>query len=470
MPRIWLDVWRVFTLVALLALPVSLCAQQTPAPSTNWPMETLKLKDGRTLQGLIQSQREGEIEFIEIVRPPGRPMFGVLHPIARKELDTVTPLPPAERMQLARRFEQFRHRAVVEAGRMESLPIQERERDGRTWRIYQGAWFSLESTADDTTTRRCIVRIEQTFRAYRLIMEPQLTVHRNLQVRLYGSMDEYRTYLRTLGLEISNPAYYSIAQNQIVAASDLSQYAEELAKANASSEATMRDYRQLDVDLPKRLKSLSEQMQRGGFSKEEIKIELQARRAAWASEMQKLERQLSEIRRRNDARFAQVTQDMFRRLSHEAFHAYVENYVFPHKQGELPRWLNEGMAQIFETGQLEADALRVDAPHKTLLERLQEDLRSNAPLPLEKLLRADGRQFVKQHGSLSTDRNYLYAWGLAWYLTFEFDLLHNDRLDRYVAASATGDHVREFEEFVDQPLEKFEPRWREAMLKLKPAK
>jgi hypothetical protein len=332
--------------------------------------------------------------------------------------------------------------------------------------VYRGNWFTLESTADEATTRRSIVRIEQTFWAYRLILPPRSTELRNLRIVLHGSMDEYRTHLATLGLEISNPAYYSIAQNEIVVGSDLSQYTTALAKADAQSEATRKEYVALDKELPQKLKSLVEQMQRKGFTKDEIKDELQTRRAAWASEMQQMERQLAEIRRRNDARFTQVTDEMFRRLRHEAFHAYVENYVFPHQQGELPRWLNEGLAQIFEHAQMENDALRVDAPNAALLERLQADLRGDDPLPLARLLAADGRQFVKTHGSENTDRYYLYAWGVAWYLTFEFDLLQNERLEKYAAAETT-EPIKRFEQLTKQPLAKFEPAWRAAMLKLR---
>jgi hypothetical protein len=194
---------------------------------------------------------------------------------------------------------------------------------------------------------------------------------------------------------------------------------------------------------------------------------MQARRNAWALKMQKMEQQLAEIRRRNDARFAQVTGEMFRRLAHEAFHAYVENFVFPHTAGELPRWLNEGLAQIFEYGQLEADALRIDAPDRALLARLQADLRGERPLPLADLLVADGRQFVKTHGSAGTDRHYLYAWGLAWYLTFEFDLLRGERLDQYIARQGSGAKIEAFAQLIGQPLDQFEPRWRAAMLELR---
>jgi hypothetical protein len=259
----------IFVMMAVaspLVLPSLAAAQaDSPAPAAQWPMETLRLKDGRVLKGLVQSEREGEVEFIEIVRPPGRPMYGVLYPFAPREVESIVRLPEEERQALARRFAQFRYRAVIEAGRMESLPLEEVERDGRTWRVYRGTWFTLESTADDATTRRSIVRIEQTFRAYRLILPPRAPPRRELRIVLHGAMDDYRAHLRDLGLEIANPAYYSLLQNEIVAGSDLSLYVEELARAEARNEATRREYLELDKALPRKLRELSDEMQRRGF-------------------------------------------------------------------------------------------------------------------------------------------------------------------------------------------------------------
>jgi hypothetical protein len=464
----------ILLVVWLGCLPLPLLGQQ-PLPKTDeWPLEKIRLKDGRDLQGLVQSKREGEIEFIEIVRPPGKPMFGILHPFQTGEVESLTMLPPPEHDTLSRRFEQFRHRAVIEAGRMESLELEPIQRAAQTWLVYRGPWFTLESTADDATTRRCVVRIEQTFRAFRLLWPPRVYESRNLRVVLLGSMDEYRTYLATFGLEIENPAYFSLTQNQIVAGSDLSQYASELARVRAQNEATRQGYLDLDKQLPARLAELTKEMRSRGYSRTEIRDEITARRGAWQAELKTMERKLAEINRRNDARFADVTAEMFRRLSHEAFHAYLENYLFPHDQYDVPRWLNEGLAQIFEYAQLEAGALRVDAPPAELLARLKTHLQAEDSLSLAQLLQDDDRQFAWQHQRQELDRRYVFAWGLAYYLTFEHDLLRGSRLRDYVTQAKDGDApvtpVARFEEFIGEQLPQFELRWRAAMLQLKPPK
>src|SRR5207248_7954147 len=74
----------------------------------------------------------------------------------------------------------------------------------------------------------------------------------------------------------------------------------------------------------------------------------------------------------NGAKFDQATARLFAILYHEAFHAYVGTFVYPPLKpddvkagkgtGELPRWLNDGLAQVLETPVVEAGELRDDWP------------------------------------------------------------------------------------------------------------
>ena len=82
------------------------------------------------------------------------------------------------------------------------------------------------------------------------------------------------------------------------------------------------------------------------------------------------------------------------RLYHEAFHAYLRNSVYPRQQYDVPPWLNEGLAVIFEGGLLEGNTLRVDAPNPAALKKLKADLAGPAPLELDSLLSAGEGQFL----------------------------------------------------------------------------
>ena len=61
----------------------------------------------------------------------------------------------------------------------------------------------------------------------------------------------------------------------------------------------------------------------------------------------------------------------------------------------------------------------------------------------------------------SSNRYYAYAWGLAYYLTFEQNLLGTKALDAYVAKGAGQEPpAARFEKLVGRPLAKLEPQWR----------
>ncbi len=185
--------------------------------------------------------------------------------------------------------------------------------------------------------------------------------------------------------------------------------------------------------------------------------------------MDQLQRSIDARQRRNVALLEEQSQRLFARLYHEAFHAYLENFVYPREDYDVPRWLNEGLAEVFEAGIVEGENLRVDAPLREALTRLKTDLRAS-PLPLEQVFSADHRAFLVAHddSGAASARHYAYAWGLAYYLCFEKHILGSAELDRYVSRESTAlAPARRFERLVGEPLGKFERRWRSYMLQLK---
>jgi hypothetical protein len=158
---------------------------------------------------------------------------------------------------------------------------------------------------------------------------------------------------------------------------------------------------------------------------------------------------------------------MFQRLYHESFHAYLENFVFPAADFDVPRWLNEGLAQVFEEGIVEAGTLRLDIPSQTRLLALQRDLREQDRLPLAELLNSEPRRFLVAHENqaVASERLYLYSWGLAHYLVIREPVLQGRALQKYVEKSAANTSPEQrFEAMVGMPLEEVEKKWRAAML------
>jgi hypothetical protein len=408
------------------------------------------------------------LDFVEITRPRGKPMYLVRLSLDPRSVGRVERIEVRQQQELYQRIEpllQFKSRALIEAGRMEDVTLEPADGPNRPAWSYNGPWFRLESTTDETQTRRCVVRMEQIFRAFQHVAPPRAKPRQRLTVKLFGSMDEYQKALRDLQLDIENPAFFSARDNTIVAGSELTAFARQLANVRRQNDRTRNEYDAIDREMPAQLAALSESLKRNGFTPEEIQQELRARNAAWRKTCEAMLRKLEATDRRNEAKFSELTKQMFTRLYHESFHAYLENYVYPQQLFSVPRWLNEGLAQIFETSQLDEDTLRIDLPDPAKLIRLQEDLQGGNPLSIADVIQAEDASFLVTHSSGSSERHYLYSWGLAHYLTFYDDLLYSNTLDEYVIQDdSIPSQIARFNKLTGLPLQQFEQRWRSTML------
>ncbi len=436
-------------------------------PSSPWHFETLVLKDETVYRGLLLGTTPVEAEFAHITQRPGKPMSAIVRVIPRGGVKRIDRLPPDQRDVLSARFHAFQRRATIEAGRLETITLDSRGGVDGNRLLYDGQWFQLESSADDESTRRCVARIEQMFAGFQQLVPPRVKPQGRLQIVLFGSMDEFRGQLRRWKLEIENPAFFSPAQNLIVAGGDLSRFGDQLARIRHDHEKLLRQFDKLNSEFQQRLATISREMVEGGFLRQEIKAELALRRTRWREQQARLRRDIQEANRRNDTAFAEVTNRMLKRLYHEGFHAYLENFVFPHREFHVDRWLNEGLAQIFENARFDVEVLRLDAPDPVMLAKLQQDLASPSRLRLVQLLTASDSSFLARHAGDNTDRRYLYAWGVVYFLAFERGLLDGDALTNYVVPqSEAGADLARFEDFVGEPFEDFEIRWCDFMLKL----
>ena len=147
--------------------------ERSALAGTDWPTERVELVDGRQCLGLIESEDESWVNLVQIQRTPGRPMSLLIRPIELRQVAAIVRLDAAERAQLQQRIEEFMNRAPIEAGRMDAVHLDQVRQDGSPFRRYRGKWFSLDSTVDEPTTRRIVVRVEQVFTAYRQVLPPR---------------------------------------------------------------------------------------------------------------------------------------------------------------------------------------------------------------------------------------------------------------------------------------------------------
>jgi len=433
-------------------------------PIGHWDLERLELRDHRELRGYIESEDPYWLHLVQIERPAGRPMHLVIRPIKRDLVAEIGRLEADGRAKLRERIDAFRNRATIEAARADAVELTLVTRAGARFNRYRGKWFTLESDLDEPVTRRMIVRLEQVFTAYRQVLPPRAKPTRPLTLKVFGSMDAYEDFLKWSGIRVPGPACFVEEDNLVAAGSRMDLVAAQLAKIKARHAQLQARLDRLRAELRQRLKEAGENLRRQGVPPAQIRKLALLETAQLQREIDRIEDDLKRCARENARTFDRFMADVFSRLYHEAFHAYLENYVYPHDRFDVPRWLNEGLAVTFEQGQLESDTLRVDAPNRAALETLQEDLRGDRPLPLTALLTAPPRAFV-ENGSAKL--YYAYSWGVAYYLTFERNLFAGPALDRYVQpAAAELPPVERFEQFVGQPLAEFERAWREYVLGL----
>lgn len=458
---------------SLLVSAQSCPGQAAAAPSAavtqaaGWEMEQIHRKDKETLRGLVLRERKDEIEFIEIVRRPGKPMYLVVHYFSPGDVERIVRIERSQRKELFDRIVTLlalKSRVQIEQLRMEDVELKEVVRDEELRWLFENKWFTLESSAGDESTRRCVIRIVRTFAAFRHMLPPRVTADKKLHVVIFGSMDEYRSHLN-----VAHPAFYERGTNTIYAASEMKRFGRRLAQMRAQSNLRREQYQTLDKDMPSRLAELARKLNETGHTENEIRLELRARTAAWQREYESVLSRLKQVERRNENLFADVSYEMFQRLKHEAFHAYLENYVFPHGRHDVPHWLNEGIAQLFEHAQLDSEQFRLDAPNPELLKQLKAEFKTGRSLPLSELARGDAKAFWAAHDDRETsNRYYLYAWGLAHYLVFDHDLLGGNKLADYVVSGSENLSPEErLEALTGQSVEKLEERWRKYIVNLK---
>jgi regulator of replication initiation timing len=399
-----------------LALLAVVCA----APG-DWVTETIELgsrEDApsvrcRTLHGLIESQDDTWVNWIEIRQPPGKPTSLVIRPIERSAIVRITDLPPAGQQQLRRQIQQFIHRAEIEAGEMDAVRLDERNQGGVRHLLYQGKWFLLDSTLGEATTRYMAVKVQQMFTAYRQLLPPRTESRRPLRLMLFGSLDDYRGQLAQCGLKIDNPAVYLQEQNLVMAGGEMAALISKLDEYRAYHKKLLEEYRQLKETLPKQWEQLGRQLRDQGQQESQIRATLVFEKRKTEKMIQQKVDEIRLVQRKNERDFARAGQRMLSRLYHESFHAYLENYVYPHRDHDVPPWLNEGLAVAFEEGLLESGSLRLGAPNHAALACLKADLAGAAPLALDRLLASTARDFVVPEGlSGKSNRYYAYAWGL----------------------------------------------------------
>jgi len=418
-----------------------------------WRFEVVHLRSGASFEGLITEETADAVHFKHVSRRPGKPSLVLETVFRRTEIDRIERLEGPARQELVKRVDGIDRRGEIEKKRMQELKLDRVpwRGGGQAWR-YAGRYFVLLSNMEsEELVRRIVVRLEDVFQAFTENLGTRRLPEQPTRVYLYRSLAEYQTALKGQGLNLFNPAYYDPGKNEIVAASDLQRLSEELAKLRAKHEAQLKE---LDVYEAKLRRHFHDNPP-----------------PALLAQLKQLRQQIPLLNRENESILERQVQPLFTTLYHEAFHAYLDNFVYAQSETPVPRWLNEGLAQIFETALVETGELRVGHVDPRRLAEVQTALQNKTFLSLADLLRADAQPFLAAHRAAApaADRYFQTSWALAYYLTFEKKLLGSDALEEYIRRAARGDDpVKSFEQLAGQRLTEFEPAFQQYVLRLRP--
>jgi hypothetical protein len=473
---------RFLALPLAAAVAAAAAGQPNPPGPSNWAFDEITLKNGAKFRGLILTDQPDGVEFRSVYRLPGRPTVTLTSFFFRSEIAATKPLSKPDREALREKLAELDPSGEGERKRMESLELVAAEWPDKPTgaRAYDSEHFRLVCTGTEELTRRSAVRLEQIYTAFARFLPPTVAGGSPTRFMLATTQDEYKALLGPLNeAKLLNPAVYDPANNRILCGTDLKRLGDELQSA--------RVYHQQQLAGLDRYKESVLKLYKGDEQARHLKTVGAERRRVFRADVD------------NGAKFDEATARLFALLYHEAFHAYVATFVYPPLKpdevkagtgtGELPRWLNEGLAQVFETAVVEAGELRADHPDKERLRRAKDWLKgkngrgereepvggsppkAEALVPLGDLLTTGRDAFLASHADqkAASDRAYLTSWALAHYLTFDRRLIGTEPFRKYlVAVNGGGDAKAAFAALVGKDLAAFEKDWHAYLVRLQP--
>jgi hypothetical protein len=435
-------------ILPVLVVIVPLSGQaQSPAEPDPWKFDELILLNGSKFVGLVLDDTAENVRFRIVSRQPGRATVTLTNTFSKRDVASTRKLPEADRKRLADRLAELDPSGKAERARMMALDLQPADWNGvpGAGKRYDSDYFTLITAAPDEIARRAAVRLEQLSAALRLFLPPQTGSPRPTTILLAPDLIQYRKLIgKTVG-PVLNPALYDPVANRIVCGCDLARLGTELTGTRLHHEGQLADIDRYEAEIKKLYKG-----QKGELDRylEIVRTQRMKVKAADAA---------------NEETFNKATGQLFAVLYHEAFHAYIGTFVYPpatreavvagRATGELPRWLNEGLAQVFETAILEAGELRVDHVDPSRLAKVQAHLKPSGKglVPVPEILRAGSDSFLAAHADqrMAAGRAYLTSWAIAAHLLLEKRAIGGPAFTAYLKAVNSGvDPVKAFEAWV----------------------
>jgi len=331
--------------------------------------------------------------------------------------------------------------------------------------------YRLASTASDEVTARVDAHLKTQFARYQTLLPPRVRPAAPPTIELFGLLEEYRSALGLRNLSIVNPACFIASGNVVLLGFDGARYDAGLKSLRDRAERLRKQDRELTATLNDKLKVDEARYVDEGKTLAAAQALTRGRLEAVKKATAKFRRELKQTEQSLAGDLAEATARLFEAASHEAFHAYAANYVYPPSAGGLPRWLDEGLAQAVEHGTWPGNKLQTARKPGELLKRIAAAQAARGAagdrlFDLRAVLEAESSQFVLPGSTTSGDEAaqdaadaYLAAWSLTQYLLGSDKLKPGEQLDRYVADRDTA-AVARFEKWQQRKIDEIQRDWR----------
>jgi hypothetical protein len=153
--------------------------------------------------------------------------------------------------------------------------------------------------------------------------------------------------------------------------------------------------------------------------------------------------------------------DLWQVLAHEGFHQFIGYEL----GAAIPIWLNEGMAQYFETSIVVSGKLQTGIIDRRRLLAAQHFIRQKKAMSLMELVQMDKPTFYA-----NAETAYPASWALVYYLiNREGSLYRNSAFKRYLQDLKYGKNaIGSFQQRFGRDIARWQPDFEQFILQLKP--
>lgn len=420
--------------LVLVVAPAQPPAAVTPPQPDSWKLETVvRVAPYEPLEGLVVRQDPAGIELRQVIRKPGRPTFIITVRVPQDQVERVDLLDSEDRDLLVKRLDLIVAERAKRFARLKLLekppatgadsaepPVGLSKADWPTDKPgtqralrYAGQRFTLLTTTRPEIAELCALQLDQVFSAFERLL-PARQESGPVTILVTSSSGEWQALCKARGRAVLNPAWCDTATGEVGLGTD-----------QAKLDARMEQLRVLHAKNLADLQSKGDELRKAYGGK--LPPELQ----------RPFDQSLKSLRENaltNERVLRQERDRLFSRMNHEVFHAYLSRFVLRPGMA-IPPWLNEGLAQLFESALVEAGDLRADLADPERVRQFRADVQAGRDLPLDELLKSPANRF---HVTGSDDQQasrqaYLASWALCSWLVLDKGRLRLEDLDGFCA-------------------------------------